>query len=266
MLQEFYSKYHDTPHGNYSHAYSDEEVSYFQSNGRLLETVVSEQAEKGLVIDLGCGEGWDLSAFNSKDWNVCGMDATPAGLKRCNPDLEDNFQTFDLSEPLTEVRDILGQANAVIMRNVLEHVLDPSQLISELHSLTAENTVFAFIVPNDGSEFQVLIESKNLAPKQHWMAYPDHLHYFSSHSLKRFLKEEKMEVIDMISDFHIEMDLLAKDSNYKLDGKKGKAAHEKRINFVNFLHTQPIENVKAYLRAQANLGLGRNVTAICRKI
>ncbi len=262
FLTDFYASYFQTPHGNYAPSYSDEETAFFHNLGRVLVEAAGSHCRGRRMIEIGCGEGWDLAAFQQAGWSVKGFDATAVGVQRCNPQLADQFGAFDVAGSLDQIADELGECDLIVMRNVLEHVLDPVEMITELKTFTRPGTVFAIIVPNDDSAFQAYLADLDLADAGHWMAYPDHLQYFNSQTLPQFLERMGLSLLDLLSDYHIENDLLAEHSNYKKNRDAGKPAHHKRVRFINFAVERDLAATVGLLRAQAALGIGRNLISL----
>jgi hypothetical protein len=73
------------------------------------------------------------------------------------------------------------------MNNLLEHVIDPSETMDKATALLAEGGVIVIQVPNDFSAYQQFLLENKYIEHPFWIAYPDHLNYFTCESLNAFL-------------------------------------------------------------------------------
>jgi len=137
-------------------------------------------------------------------------------------------------------------------------------LLSKARSLLAENGLIYISVPNDFSLLQKFLYQNNYVSREYWLSYPDHLNYFNQESLLAFVKSNGFEVVDCISDYPIELDLLDNASNY-VDKKVGMHSHKKRLQFERFMATLPIEASHRLFSTYAEIGLGRCISVFIRE-
>lgn len=97
----------------------------------------------GSVLELGCGNGNNLTLFYQYGWNVVGVDISPALLEQA----EANFQLFDvpgctrhfvehdISKGLAGVID--GQFDVILLSGILPYILreESVRVLRDLHSL-----------------------------------------------------------------------------------------------------------------------------------
>ena len=150
------------------------------------------------------------------------------------------------------------------MQNVLEHVIDPGDLLQKVRKILAPDGIAVVTVPNDFSRLQEKAAELDLIDREYWFAPPDHLHYFNVDTLAAFLEKNCFQLKDAYADFPIEMFLFHKGSNYVLDRSKGKDAHRARITLDLLLAERGVDRYLALCRALTGCGYGRNVTAIVR--
>ena len=121
----------------YSNAYLDEYYSiYIPSEGTekcshvfsfYLKTIERFSKNKGAALDYGCGDGQFIESYKQRGWEIFGFDldcdSTKRVGKRTGSRVEcGNFNKINWPEKF----------DLISMNQVLEHVKDPRQLISDL--------------------------------------------------------------------------------------------------------------------------------------
>lgn len=103
---------------------------------------------KGRLLDIGCGLGWFLYSAKQRGWEVCGVDVSPRFTKHVKEKLGiENVYTGTLEDlSLSE-----GQFDVVTLKEVIEHVLYPVQLIQEAGRLVKKGGLIFVETPNPGS-------------------------------------------------------------------------------------------------------------------
>jgi SAM-dependent methyltransferase len=223
-------------------------------------------AEGGTMLDVGCGEGYALTFFREKGWSVKGFDFSLAGIVSKNPSCADALVTGDVFSLLKCEISAGRNYNVVWLQNVLEHVIDPIELLTVLRTLVAPDGILVVTVPNDFSIIQRAAMDLSHIDKQFWIAPPDHLNYFDYRSLLNTSSETGWESLEMLGDFPVDWFLFHSGSNYIRDKALGKAAHLARVQLENVIHSQPIEYVLQYWSVAAKLGIGRDITAFLKPL
>ncbi len=270
-LQKYYAeKYYQEGQGSYELAYSQEELSYFnaklEQRFAVLQRHLSPVAAKFRLLDVGCGEGYALAFFRKQGWSVCGIDFSSAGVASKNPDCRDALLTGDIFALLNAELAAGKSYDVVWLQNVLEHVLDPLSLLNSLRSLVAPGGLAVVTVPNDCSITQRAALAAKHIDHAFWVAPPDHLTYFDSHSLANTANETGWQTVEMLGDFPVDWFLFHPASNYVRDRPVGKSAHKARVQIENLISKQPIDDVIRFWSAAAKLGLGRDITAFLRPV
>ena len=140
-------------------------------------------AAKGGWLEVGCGEGWLLSAARRAGWQVRGLDFSADGLARFHPELESAVTFGDAFENLDQLIEAGAAFEVVALEHVLEHVLDPAALLARLPRLLTPGGVVAITVPNDFSPLQLAARADGAIDRDFWVAPPQHLNYFEAQSL-----------------------------------------------------------------------------------
>ena len=267
-LQEYYAqKYYQEEKGCYESSYDKSEVQYFlnkiEQRHQIFKTI--SNIEIGNLLDVGSGEGFSLKYFDNIGWECTGLDFSSAGIRQNNPSQEGLLVQGDIFENLTQIMNGKKKFDLILLDNVLEHVIDPFELLKNLNSIISDNGVLIVEVPNDFSLFQQYLLDSNHIDKEFWVSPPDHLSYFNKNGLIKLANAVGWRVNKVISDFPIELDLLNPNSNYIKNSSVGKASHRKRIEFENFIHSMSIEKTNQFYESLLNLGLGRNITGFFSK-
>jgi SAM-dependent methyltransferase len=263
-IEQYYAeKYYQEASNNYEQQYTDEEIQYFNNKISqkfyLIEKKLSSSLNRSM-LDIGCGEGWALKFFREKGWMIKGIDYSNYGCLKFNPDCVDSIVVGDIYNSLdTLIAD--GQKFEVIwLDNVLEHVLEPDDLIARIKKIILPNGILIIEVPNDFSVIQKYALDRGYVGTEFWIAIPDHISYFNRVGLENILIAHGWRPLSFLSDYPIDWNLLNPDTNYIKDRSKGKNCHKERVNFENLIHDVGVEKVVTLYQALADMGLGRQIT------
>tara|TARA_Y100000816_G_C26045186_1_gene547677 strand:+ start:266 stop:1177 length:912 start_codon:yes stop_codon:yes gene_type:complete len=262
-LQKHYSeKYYQNNHGSYQKKYSKEELKYFAVESELAIKTLKHYSIniKKKLLDLGCGEGFFAKHFKKKGWLVECVDYSKNGISTHNPSLLPNFIQSDFKAYLSSKENKLNDFGLINLDNVLEHVVDPIDLLKTIKKKINKKTIIRIEVPNDFSKFQSLLLKKKYTNKT-WISVPEHLSYFNKNSLLKLFKKQGFKLISLQSDFAIEQFLLNKHSNYWKNKALGRGAHATRVIVTNYMADTNIDRLIDYREASADLEFGRLLTA-----
>lgn len=266
-LRTYYAeRYYQTSRSNYRPSYPPEERAWFDHKTARLAAAVEEGGgpRGGRLLDVGCGEGFAMAWFQARGWEVRGIDVSRAGMEAMNPGLLPLLGVGDLAE-LLEAEAASGQRYDLLwLTNVLEHVPDPPGLLARLRGLLAPGGACVVTVPNDGSPWQERLLESGQIPARFWVAIPDHLAYFGAASLRAVAEAAGWRCARLLADFPIDWFLGNPASNYVRDPSLGGGAHQARIAVETVLAGQPPDRVNALFEALAEVGMGRQITALLR--
>ncbi|WP_419908433.1 class I SAM-dependent methyltransferase [Hoeflea sp.] len=264
-LADYYqNKYFQNESGNYRAAYPPEETAIIelridQRGARARELLSRDRP--GCLLDVGCGEGFVLAAFDRLGWRVEGVDFSRAGVEAMNPAIANRVEDGDLFSILERRISEDERHDLVWLGNVLEHVLDPIRLLHLLHTLVKPGGLLVVTVPNDGNAFHDALYEGGAIPDRFWIAIPDHISYFTAESLKRTADATGWDCLDIQADFPIDLFLAHEGSNYVRDRSRGAAAHRARLQLERIIGAAGVAAAGRFYSALADVGLGRNITA-----
>lgn len=206
------------------------------------------------VLDVGCGFGHTLEYFKSRGHSVSGVEPSPEAAAHC--------QSLDLNVVQANVEDFLDSCtetfDLVVMYHVLEHVLDPREVLQRCKRVMGEQSALYLSTPNDFSFLQEVAVQAN-ASKTWWFHPPRHINYFSHESLMSLVRGQGLNPQILSSDFPMEVFLLM-GMDYISNPELGPIAHGYRVAFERALRTQGhTEKLRSVYQAGAQLGIGREI-------
>lgn len=271
-LENYYAqKYYQQSKGTYQKQYTKQEIKLITNKLNRKDFVLNnyltaaQKNKKIEFLDVGSGEGWALDFFSKLYYNVTGVDYSDFGCKCHNPDQIGNMIIGDISKTLIELIENHVTYDIIQLDNVLEHVISPANMLDHLNRLLDAEGILIIEVPNDFSVLhEYLLENSHIDNK-FWIAYPDHLSYFNKDGLVNLLKDNNFKLIDLITDFPIDLNLVNEDTNYVKDKSKGKNVHFARVEIENLLSGISLEQTLNMYRILAKMGIGRNIIGFFKK-
>lgn len=271
-LSDYYSqKYYQESDGKkttYDAVYTADELEYKKLESRMTLQGMKENIGKlknPAILELGCGEGFLVSEALEQGYNITGIDFSSFGVEKWNPSILKNCSFGNVYDFLNDGFKSGKKYDVCILRNVLEHVIDPPALLTQISRVLGKDGIVLVTVPNDYSDLQNLAMEKKYIDNEFWFAPPDHLYYFNTKNIVPFLEQEDFTVIDMFSSFPVDFFLFHSGSNYIANKENGKAAHFARITIDLLLAKEGMDKFLNLYRAMAACGIGRDFTSVIKK-
>lgn len=214
------------------------------------------------LLDIGAGEGFVMDHFDRAGYDVSGMDFSSHGCNNHHPHLLDRLVCGDIEELVQQAVGSKAEFDLVILDNVLEHLLEPGQLLLGVAQLLRPNGLLIIEVPNDFSMVQNHLLAEGRIPSPFWVASPDHISYFNAEGLNALLNHHGFFLQTMLADFPIDLFLFNEKTNYVTDASAGKGCHEARIEIENLMHAQNPQATLDMYAAMAKLGVGRQIMGV----
>lgn len=265
-LKNFYeNKYFQNDGMRYDHTYTHDELTFMENKAKVADYILNiiNNKPKKSILDVGSGEGFFAKYFFSQTHSIKTLDFSSFAISHHNPELIETLQQGDIFDSLDDVINNQEKYDLINLSNVLEHVIDPIELLGKLKLLLQNDSLLRISVPNDYSEFQNFLLEKEYTTNT-WLCPPEHLHYFTFESLKNLLISLDYDIEVCMGEFPIELFLTNKESNYVHDTTKGKAAHTSRVETDNFLFNQGIEPYINFYKASAQLGFSRQIVIFAK--
>ena len=273
-LKAFYAgEYFQASHGTYAQAYSKTEIEHRNLLARLMLAAIAQGREPkggdvagGKLLEIGCGEGWFLSAADRAGYAVRGLDFSEAGLTKFHPQFMDRCQFGDAFDSLDRLIESGDRVDVCVMEHVLEHVVDPQALLARLPRLLSPGGVLAITVPNDFSPLQIAAREAGVIDRDFWVAPPQHLNYFNAETLPALLTRMGFAVTLGFASFPIDWFLMHPGSNYVVSPDAGKDAHGARLAIDLVLAGQGMDAYLGLAKALFACGAGRSLTVIATPV
>lgn len=212
------------------------------------------------LIDVGSGTGIFLEVGKNLSWQVVGYEPNRIAADHCRMKgltiIESTFPPNDT--------DSFESVDVIHMRNVLEHVVNPTALIRAGLDRLSAGGLLVVGVPNDYNSFQRAVRLVD-GIRPWWLAPPHHLNYFSFESLERLLQHCGLHLVARYTSFPIDLFLTMGD-NYVDNPELGRSCHLRRVRFEQTMETANEADARRSLyRAIASAGLGRDAIVIARR-
>lgn len=149
----------------------------------LLKYVEELGIRTGTLMEWGCGGGWNLVPFRDAGWRVIGFDFDEPYVKLGREVLNLDLHVISTQD---EASNALPGVDVIILNHVLEHAIDPSDLLKQLHRFTSRSTILVVGIP--------LLKT---IPTWHWKVFfhVAHIHYFSASTFESVASSAGWEVI-----------------------------------------------------------------------
>ena len=170
VLLEFYKTY----------SYQIEQEIDPITKKRYLEILkkIEKYRKNNKILDFGCGQGHFLEVANEKKWDVFGTEYSEKARMILKEKKIQSINEYELNN-------FNSQFDAIICIEVIEHVINPVKTIALFHSLLRPGGCLYMTTPNIKN-----ISIKLMSNKEMFIAYTEHLNYFTIKSIKNLLKEK----------------------------------------------------------------------------
>jgi len=138
----------------------------------------------GRVLEIGCGDGTFLQAFKKKGFDVVGVEPSLPFREQALAKGLDVHNCYILADSPAPG----GPYDAVVTRQVLEHVFDPSGFLAGFTQSLKRGGTGLIEVPS----LEQSIENGRF-----FDFFPDHVNYFSSSTLSRACSASGLEVLEI---------------------------------------------------------------------
>ena len=138
------------------------------------------------ALEIGCGVGEFLDTLSRSGWSVVGLEPNPSavesGRKTFGLDIRHGTLRPGLFEP--------AQFECVLLRQVLEHVPRPSELLTEIRRILRPGGLLFVSTPNHDSLDRFLFRGC-------WHGYevPRHIFIYSTMNLSTLLRRHEFEIL-----------------------------------------------------------------------
>jgi 2-polyprenyl-3-methyl-5-hydroxy-6-metoxy-1,4-benzoquinol methylase len=140
----------------------------------LMGMMCLKAADRGKILDLGCGDGLFLALMRDAGWEVNGVEPDPEAAKVAQQKLGSSVM-LDLEQAAFPD----GSFDAVTLSHVIEHVHDPVALLAECRRVLKPGGNIVIVTPNINS-----LGHHKFGSSWRGLEPPRHLNIFSRDTLR----------------------------------------------------------------------------------
>jgi SAM-dependent methyltransferase len=166
-----------------SEVYVEEEEGQRETARVALEQIERHTGGPGALLDLGCWVGFLMAEARDRGWRTLGVEPSAFASRRTREQLGLEVIQGDLMD--AEVP--LGEWDAVVLGDVLEHVTQPAEALDRVRALLRPGGVVYIALPDAGSRVARALGAR------WWSVLPTHVHYFTRHSLATLLRRREFD-------------------------------------------------------------------------
>lgn len=160
-----------------SEDYVGEEAGQRQTARAALERV-ERWVAPGRLLDLGCWVGFLLAEARTRGWEVTGVEPSAFASAYARDRLGLDVRTEDLFTAELPA----GGFDAVVLGDVIEHLVDPEAALERIAHLLAPGGVLYMALPDAGSAL-----ARRMGARW-WSILPTHVQYFTRASMRALLE------------------------------------------------------------------------------
>lgn len=132
------------------------------------------------LLEVGCGDGTRLHLLKKQGWTVTGQDVDQKAIAHAKR----KYGMAVALGPLAEIGFADNRFDAIIMNHVIEHILDPVQLLTECNRILKPGGRIVMTTPNVDS-----LGHRTFGRCWRGLEPPRHLHLFSPSSAWHVMKK-----------------------------------------------------------------------------
>ena len=165
-----------------SEVYVEEEAGQRETARVALEQIERHTGGPGALLDLGCWVGFLMAEARDRGWRTLGVEPSSFASARA--------RRLDLEVIQGDLMDAdvpLGEWDAVVLGDVLEHVTQPADALDRVRALLRPGGVVYIALPDAGSRVARVLGAR------WWSVLPTHVHYFTRNSLATLLRRREFD-------------------------------------------------------------------------
>ena len=156
---------------------------------KIILRKISPYAQKGKILDIGCGTGFLLDEAKKQGWD-------PHGVELCTwaVNIAKKEYALNVFEGVLEKADFpCNYFDVITMTDLIEHIPDPKKILKEVRRILKEDGIFYISTPDIDSFL-----SKFLGVKW-WGIQQSHLFYFNKKTVGKILDATGFHVLEYTS-------------------------------------------------------------------
>jgi len=131
------------------------DVEDFKRLDFIVNSIKSLDKPDAKILDIGCGNGNISLALGSIGFNVTGVDIDPTSIEKARQINKFSNVKFDVLD--ANAFNVKSEFDAIVCSEVLEHLLDPAELVQSIFSILKKEGILVATVPNGWGPREVFI-------------------------------------------------------------------------------------------------------------
>ncbi len=232
MYSDEYFLFDGTDFG--AHSSTDYETAAIRGSVKFPEILAGMKRFKpsGKFFEIGCGMGYFLDYVGENGYEVSGIEYAALGTQACRTKfgLDVAQSSFEAWPATPEAYDV------IFMGDVLEHLVDPLEMLKKAHGMLKPNGIVAAEVPSTFNSIlgRAAVASMSLLGKQRKMPMPPyHINEFTPATLRKILFKAGYSDVKIIQ-------RIKKPSTITLRGSLFDRAVKKSLQYPNYVITKSV--------------------------
>jgi len=126
--------------------------------------------KEGSILDIGCSDGHFLNKFDTRSWQIAGVEIN----KNLAKIAQDRLKYASVYSSSIESFKTQKSFDVITLWHVLEHLKNPIPVLKKIYKLLRKNGLLVIEVPNGGS-----LHRKIFGPYWQLLLAPEHLYFWS---------------------------------------------------------------------------------------
>jgi len=157
-----------------------------RESARIVLKRISKLTQAGKILDIGCATGFLLDEARKMGWKLYGIEISEWGCKFAREKLNlENVLQGELKADMFPH----NYFDAIVMLDVVEHLIDPRSILDTIRRILKPNGVLCMSTPDVDSFLSRILKAR------WWGIQRAHLSYFSKETLKEMLSASGFKVI-----------------------------------------------------------------------
>lgn len=261
FLQNYYKeKFYQISKPEYKQRYLEDYLWWNFTHAYIIKKYFNENFFK--FLDYGCGIGLALDAaqcinvYNREELLIT------YGIEPCDSMHESLIIN---NHQVLPGFDGVEKFDIIYCYEVLEHVINPEELLIEFYNNLSENGIVVIVVPNDFNPIQIFSCIK-YSMEPWWISPIEHINYFTPKTLQLLLRRCGFDIIEMRGTFPIDFNIL-NGENYVGNYSLGRILHNKRKKYeINYYKNNAFHILdRNYTRLLSNYRVGREIVCVAQR-
>jgi 2-polyprenyl-3-methyl-5-hydroxy-6-metoxy-1,4-benzoquinol methylase len=156
------------------------DLEYFdRRHAAVLSLIARHRPPPGRLFEVGAGAGFFLKSAERAGWTVSGIEVSPEGARFA----AERLALAVRQQSAEEIEEPPASLDAVVMFDVIEHLLDPLRTLRAVRAALVDRGVLAISTPNINA-----LSRWGLGRNWAVLSPSEHLYYFSEDTLRKILE------------------------------------------------------------------------------